>query len=454
MKTHTLLPSLLLIVSTLNLAATTYQWDNAATSSSWDTATNWSPNGTPGEGDTIGTPLKTGATLVNGEKSVYGMNVGSAWTLRGTGGQSQLTIGAGGLIKSGSGTLIIRNDNALPATVFNVTTSSVTLNGGSIAFGSGSNPLTSLYVSGVTAVTSSSASLPLYVLNATLAGGLENEGTVGLHAGPDGTTTALTVGGITGSGTIRVASASGDKTSTLKIDLGNGTKTYSGKIENGGATNSLVMEKTGAGTQVLSNANTYSGGTTIKQGTLLVANASGSGVGTGAVAVKNDATFGGTGIVALATGNAITVESGGTLLGGDGNSLTGVLTIANDVTLQTGSTIRLTFGAGGTHSSIARTGGTWNFANDQSIFFDNINDGAQTGVVYTGIITGLAADPGVSGWTIANAGWTGIFSYANGSVSVVLSTAIPEPASIATLLAAAAVLATCCICRRRRHSIR
>ncbi|AHF89762.1 autotransporter [Opitutaceae bacterium TAV5] len=451
MKKHKLLLPLLLAASTLNLAATTYQWDNAATSSSWDTAANWSPNGTPGEGDTIGTPLKTGAALVNGEKSVYSMDIGSAWTLRGTGGQSQLTIGAGGLIKSGSGTLVIRNDNALATTVFNVTTSSVTLNGGSIAFGSSPNPLTSLYVSGVTSVTSSSATLPLYVLNATLAGGLDNAGTVGLHAGPDGTATALTVGGITGSGTgvIRVASASANKSSTLKIALGSGTKNYNGKIENGGATNSLTIEKTGTGTQILSNANTYSGGTTVEEGALLVANASGSGVGTGEVAVKNSGTFGGTGIVALAAGNAIIVDSGGTLIGGDGETLNSVLTIANDVTFQSGSTIRLALGAGGAHSSIARTGGIWSFASDQSIFFDNISEGAQAGVVYSGIITGLASDPGVDGWTIANAGWTGMFSYDNGSVSVVLNSVIPEPASVASVLAIVAALAACCVCRRR-----
>ncbi|WP_081722090.1 autotransporter-associated beta strand repeat-containing protein [Geminisphaera colitermitum] len=459
MKAQKLLPPallpLLLIASAICLSATTYQWNNDATSSNWSTVTNWSPNGTPGEGDTISTPIKAGAALVNVDVSVHGMDIGSGWTLRGTGGtEKTLTIGEGGLIKSGSGTLLIRNDGSASSITFNVITSSITVSDGSLSFGSGTNPLSSLNVSGTTTV-GASGTLPLYVLDANLAGGLENDGVVGLNAGPDASTTVLTVGGITGSGEIRVGSAASTRKSTLIVSLAAGEKTFAGKIINGGTGTTLTLEKNGAGTQILSgNTNTYSGGTTIDKGSLLVANTSGSGVGTGAVAVKNDATFGGTGIVALAAGNAITVESGGTLLGGDGASLTGVLTIANDVTLQTGSTIRLTFGAGGTHSSIARTGGTWNFANDQSIFFDNINDGAQTGVVYTGIITGLAADPGVSGWTIANAGWTGIFSYANGSVSVVLSTAIPEPASIATLLAAAAVLATCCICRRRRHSIR
>jgi hypothetical protein len=47
-------------------------------------------------------------------------------------------------------------------------------------------------------------------------------------------------------------------------------------------------------------------------------------------------------------------------------------------------------------------------------------------MTYTGIITGLAADPGVSGWMVANAGWSGSFAYNAGNIDFML-VAIPEP---------------------------
>ncbi|MDR1281187.1 MAG: autotransporter-associated beta strand repeat-containing protein [Opitutaceae bacterium] len=447
---HKLLLPLCLVAPTLHLSADTFQWNNEATSSNWSTTANWSPNRTPGENDTIGTPLKTGAVIVNTDVSVHGMDIGSGWTLRGTGETRTLTIGEGGLIKSGSGTLLVRNDGSGPNITFNVITRFITVSGGTLSFGSGSNPLSSLNVSGETTV-GSSGTLPLYVLDAVMAGGLANDGVVGLNAGPDASATVLTVGGITGVGEIRVGAAASTRSSTLIVSLAAGEKTFAGKIINGGTGTVLTLEKDGAGTQILSgNTNTWSGGTTVRQGALLVANASGSGVGTGAVAVKNGGTFGGTGIVALATGNAVTIESGGALTGGDGTSATSVLTIANDVILESGSTLRLTLGTAGAHSSINRTDGTWSFASDQSVFFDNI-EGTSSGVAWTGIITGLAADPGVSGWTAANAGWTGAFSYDNGSVSVILSNAIPEPATVASVLAVVALLAACCACRRSRY---
>lgn len=182
--------------------------------------------------------------------------------------------------------------------------------------------------------------------------------------------------------------------------------------------------KTGAGIQTLSSpiGNTYAGGTEIEEGMLLVFNTIGSALGAGDVTVDGG-TLGGTGFVTLSGGNAISVAAGAALMGGDGILASGSLAIDNDVTLADGSLIRLALGAGGAHSTLARAGGNWTFDLDQ--IFSFINDNAEVGT-YADIITGLATDPGVSNWTVANMNWEGTFSYDAGNVSFNL-TAIPEP---------------------------
>ncbi len=90
------------------------------------------------------------------------------------------------------------------------------------------------------------------------------------------------------------------------LSVGNGTNaidlSLDVPISNGG------LNKAGLGTMRITAANTYAGGTTVSGGRLLVNNLSGSGTGSGVVAV-NGGILGGTGIIA----GSVTLNIGGTL---------------------------------------------------------------------------------------------------------------------------------------------
>src|SRR5262249_54017221 len=74
----------------------------------------------------------------------------------------------------------------------------------------------------------------------------------------------------------------------LTVGRNNLSKTFSGIIQDGGSSGGTgsALTKVGTGKLTLSGANTYTGGTTVNAGTLLVGRSSGSGTGTGPVRVK------------------------------------------------------------------------------------------------------------------------------------------------------------------------
>ena len=171
--------------------------------------------------------------------------------------------------------------------------------------------------------------------------------------------------------------------------------------------------KTGAGTMVLSGANTYTGTTTVSNGMLLVNGALAAG---GAVTVKTGATLGGTGAISGAT----TIQSGGTLA--PGNNAIGTLTFSNSLSLSgqilieismTGSTltndlltVKGSLTRGGT-LTVTNVGVTPLAAGDSFTLF---NAASATGSFSTTTLPPLA--PGLT--------WTNRLSV-NGSIQVIQS---------------------------------
>lgn len=96
----------------------------------------------------------------------------------------------------------------------------------------------------------------------------------------------------------------------------------------------------------------------------------------------------------------------------------GTLRIAGNFEVQPGATLGFRLGAGGAHATLQRLGGNWTFNAAQQISLSGAE--AEPGT-YTGLITGLAADPGVASWTLAGEGWVGSFSYVAGAVNLVLT---------------------------------
>ncbi|MFL9823892.1 autotransporter-associated beta strand repeat-containing protein [Rhodoplanes sp. SY1] len=106
------------------------------------------------------------------------------------------------------------------------------------------------------------------------------------------------------------------------------TQTISGVISDGGTPG--IVEKTGAGTLVLSGANTYSGGTIISAGTLRVTNSTpgtSSSVGTGAVTLDGGVFQ--AGAANLVFGNAFRLNATGGQIDTNGNDMTLSGAVAN-----------------------------------------------------------------------------------------------------------------------------
>lgn len=301
-------------------------------------------------------------------------NITGGRTLTSTG----IISGTGSLTKAGAGTLILSGANTYTGTT--------TINGGTLsvasggALGSGTGALT-INATGIFQATGTFATSRTVILGGT--GGAASGGTFDVTGSNNETRTGIISGSgsltKTGSGILTLSAVNtytGDTyinggtlsinnsqalgalppslgSSLYAVHMASGTTlqtTFSTvgddrqlQLIGGTATldvtsaisqqrNGLIygsggLIKSGAGTEILTNANTYTGGTTINGGILQVNNNSGSGTGTGAVTVNSGATLSG---LPTATGFAnagsisgtVMVNGGGALLAQSGSTFT------------------------------------------------------------------------------------------------------------------------------------
>jgi fibronectin-binding autotransporter adhesin len=280
--------------------------------------------------------IGTGTTVLTSASNSIGSTTVSAGTLQVNGG---LTSGA---VTVGAGTLQVQAGGTLTApTIAMNTGSTLTVNGTvaavgntAVAFSGNTGPSTINVNSGGTLIgngTLAAGGGNLVNLSGTL-----NTGSGALNLGTGNDTLVLNDGGIiTGvvDGGTGGESGVGD---TLQVNTAT-SRTLDGVSTTGFET----LLKQGTGTLTLTSTQSYSAGTTVQAGTLLVdGNQTGTG---GPVTVQSGATLGGTGTIA---GN-VTVANGGALNPGDTGSV-GALTVNGNLTLNSGAALNYQFGQANT----------------------------------------------------------------------------------------------------------
>ncbi len=390
-----------------------WQGDGTANIWNWDGVPNWQTNGTAtifNNGDTVTfnnagstAPSVNVASVVQPALIIVTNTTAKNYIFSGAGSIS----GTGALVKTGPGTLSLSDTNlytggttvsngslifsfagAIPSsgTLLLANTGAVTVvtanglpnvqvNGTNAITGNGNsgtgisalndNGVLTLFVSGGSKVfdltgpmtgagtlnLQSTAGMTLR-FNGTSGDGnaIFNLGTAQSFATIRNNATGIALGGLAGGASTQLQgnNNSGGPNLTYTIGGASGNAVFNGLIVDG-KVGTVAILKTGANTQTFTNANTYSAGTTINGGTLLVNNLGGSGTGSGAVTVQSGGTLGGSGIITGAT----TVQSGGALTPGHPS-----FTISNNLTLAAGSTTYVQIGHLVLNNTVVKVSGT------------------------------------------------------------------------------------------------
>jgi autotransporter-associated beta strand protein len=231
-----------------------------------------------------------------------------------------------------------------------------------------------------------------------------------------------TRGLLTIDGSSTLANSAGNNANNLNLQ-GAAGGIWNGILKNG--TTSLNVVKRGTGTWTLGGANTYSGTTTVANGTLLITNLS----ATTNVSVQSGATLGCNGAVIA---GSISVTGGGTLVPGlPGGNGAGVLTINSNLTLSAGSFTSVQINkTGATRDQIVGVntltyGGTLVVSNLSGTLTTNDTFHLFSATGYTG--TFGAVSPASPGTGLA---WNTTTLAVDGTLRIATASASPNPTNI------------------------
>lgn len=374
-------------------------WTGDGVANLWDViSTNWLDGGVPTaftNGDSAifdDTSTNTSVNLTGALQPAFvTVNATKNYTFAGSG---KIT-GTVTFAKTNSGTLVVLTPNDYSG-VTTIGQGTVQLGNGVTAGALG----TGLIVDNGQVVMNEPGNATLgNVVNGT--GSLVQAGTgmltlTGANAYSGGTTISAGVlqvgtGGAMGNGSV----ADG----TSLVFNNSGSNGVTGNITGGG---NVVLA--GSGTVVLTGNNTYSGGTSVSNGTLLVNNTVGSGTGTHGVTVFNGGALSGSGSV---TG-PVTIQNGGVFSPGNG---VGVLTINGNFTANSGSMINYALGNSSDEAVVSGNlalNGTLNITNA-----GGLGNGTYTLFAYGGSLSGtlaLGATPSLGKTYSINTATSGIVS--------------------------------------------
>jgi autotransporter-associated beta strand protein len=257
--------------------------------------------------NTGGTIQGAGTSATNGRVNV--LTAATSVTISTVNAGDTFTIGNGNNDFTGGTAGTTVTHFAGPGTIVMATSSNYlgtsSIDGGTVRMGS-PTALGSATSANVTFGASSSGKLQIFGNNVTLIG-LNTNATPG---------TAVLENGGAAANTLTLNNASAN--------------TFAGTLQDGSGGGTLALTKASAGMLTLTQANTYSGGTMLNGGKLVVNNSGGSATGTGNVAVNATTTIAGGGSVS----GVVTVASNGHVSPGSGG--VGMLT-AGGLTLNSGS---------------------------------------------------------------------------------------------------------------------
>jgi autotransporter-associated beta strand protein len=287
------------------------------------------------------------------------------------------------------GTLNMATNTSAGGTV----TANLNVTGGNVTLGTGSG--TAINMANAAASRAATSNINLTGGSVTLAGNVIRQGGAGTETATltlDGA--SLNMGGFN----------LGTSTAPVTFAARSGSLSHLAELNGGG-----LLTKSTTGALELGNGNTYTGGTTVALGTLLVNNTTGSGTGTGPVSVLSGGTLGGSGTLSGATtilgthspGNSPGIQTfGSNLTYGDGfstpqvvwelagNSLSGRGTLFDGVDVGGNlafvdpTTLKLVFN--GTGSTVDWTNSLW--TSSQSWLLYQVT-GSTTGLSQFNIFT-------------------------------------------------------------------